>query len=75
MGASRSKDEPPKPVDIKGLVNNTFVTNERLYTFTPEIIILLSIIAAVQLIQLGIYCYTQHIKKVKKSVRISDSRV
>lgn len=67
--SSDSKAEETKTVDSNGVINNTFVTNERLQIHNPEIILLLGIIAAVQLIQLGIYCYAQHIKSVKKKAR------
>lgn len=72
MGGKHSRDikaEGAKTVGSTGIINNTFVTNDRLTTHNPEIIILLSIIAAVLVIQLIIYCYTQHMKKVRKSIR------
>lgn len=45
--SSDSKAEETKTVDSSGVINNTFITNDRLQTHNPEIIILLSIIAAV----------------------------
>jgi hypothetical protein len=73
MGGNNSKSPDSKSVDLRGVANNMTVTKEKGNNLDVEIVILLSIIAFVQLIQLGIYCYTQHIKKIKKTVR-NESR-
>lgn len=74
MGSEPSKEEN-KTVDASGVINNTFVTNDKIQIHNQEIVLLLAIIATVQLIQLGIYCYTQHVKKIKKNVKRNDSIV
>lgn len=67
--SSDAKTEEQKLVDANGVINYTFVTNDSLQTHNPEIIILLAIIAGVQVIQLLIYAYNNHTKKLKKNYK------
>lgn len=68
MGGGESKTEEHKTIDTDGTVNNNLVFNQEkpVDIHNKEIIILLSIICAIKLIQLGVYLYVNHRRSLKK---------
>lgn len=64
-----SESTENKRVESDGVINNTFIMNDMLQIHNNEMVILLGIIAACQIIQLAIYLYTQKKKAIKKEER------
>lgn len=65
MGNNDSKEET-KTVDTTGNVNNNVIIGEPVKIHSNEIIMLLYIICAVKIIELILFFYKVHLKRVKK---------
>lgn len=65
MGSSQSQQET-KTIESTGHVNNNAVIQETEDVYSMEIVILLSILCALKILEIGIFLYSKYKQQMKK---------